>query len=263
MQLIGCSLLGVLTVGAVLGVWAAVRWRDTTFILVYHRIEPYQGGRRSLYVSPATFEGQMRFLLRRGYRAVTLDRVRAMLDAGRIEPKTFSVTFDDGYRNNRDHAYPILRTLGIPATVFVTAGAVGRERGYPYMPPALHLSSADIAAIGDVFAIGAHTVNHPDLSTSSPAVVAAEVADSRRILERVSGQPVTHFCYPFGAVFDGYVATLSSAGFRTACTTRSGFVRTGEDPYALPRIEWKEWSSMSPRDVLRSMDFFMKILLGV
>jgi peptidoglycan/xylan/chitin deacetylase (PgdA/CDA1 family) len=258
-----CVVLGMLSVGAALGVFAVARWRDAAFILVYHRVEAYQGGRRSLYVGPERFERQMRFLVSRGYRPVTLDRMREMLDAGRIEPKTFTVTFDDGYRNNRTYAYPVLRTLGIPATVFVTAGAIGATRAYPYMPPAPHLSAGDLAALAEVFTVGAHTVNHPNLSLSSAPVITVEIGESRRILEAVTGTPVRHFCYPFGAVFDGYAAALSAAGYRTACTTRPGFVRAGADPYALPRIEWKEPAAMSPRDVLKNLDFYVKILLGV
>ena len=74
-----CVVLGMLSVGAALWVFAVARWRDAAFILVYHRVEAYQGGRRSLYVTPEHFERQMRFLVSRGYRPVTLDRVREML----------------------------------------------------------------------------------------------------------------------------------------------------------------------------------------
>ncbi|HEV8661554.1 MAG TPA: polysaccharide deacetylase family protein, partial [Candidatus Methylomirabilis sp.] len=79
----------------------------------------------SISVSPRTFERQMEFLADR-YQVVPLARLVDCVAAGEpFPPRAVAITFDDGYRDNHRHALPCLRSLGLPATVFVTAGAVG------------------------------------------------------------------------------------------------------------------------------------------
>lgn len=101
----------------------------TAWILAYHSISDH---RRSasyagpgIVVSPAAFEQHVRFLART-YRIVTLDEVAAWL-AGqvRLPGPTVAITFDDGYRDNYVHAYPILRRHRATATFYVVSEAIG------------------------------------------------------------------------------------------------------------------------------------------
>lgn len=97
------------------------RW----LVLMYHRVA--EGGRdfRTLCVSPARFEAQARFL-KANFPVVSLDRMLEDIGAGRGPGRdSIVITFDDGYRDNHDHAYPVLRKYGLPATVFLTTGHIG------------------------------------------------------------------------------------------------------------------------------------------
>lgn len=93
-------------------------------ILVYHRVLPNEDPFAMSPVSVSAFDGQMA-LLRKCFRVVSLDQLLEELDAGGPKPGTVCVTFDDGYRDNHDHALPILKKHGIPATIYLATGLIG------------------------------------------------------------------------------------------------------------------------------------------
>lgn len=94
-------------------------------ILGYHRVtddlDPYRLG-----VSPARFAEQLEVLARTA-QALALDDLAANLGQARPPRRSIVVTFDDGYADVLHRARPLLARLGIPATVFVVSGALGRE----------------------------------------------------------------------------------------------------------------------------------------
>jgi len=91
-------------------------------ILCYHRVGT-EGIPFYSTQSPDLFEAQMRFL-RKHYRIVSLNELlRELGDPGRQDPAV-AVTFDDGYRDVYNYAFPILRRYHIPATVYLTAGCI-------------------------------------------------------------------------------------------------------------------------------------------
>jgi peptidoglycan/xylan/chitin deacetylase (PgdA/CDA1 family) len=92
-------------------------------VLTYHRIDAPQSNSdlapSTLSATPATFRRQMEHLSAH-YRAVSLAEViAAYRGQARIPPRAVLITFDDAYQDFADHAWPILRDLGLPATLFV------------------------------------------------------------------------------------------------------------------------------------------------
>jgi peptidoglycan/xylan/chitin deacetylase (PgdA/CDA1 family) len=89
--------------------------------------------------------------------------------------------------------------------------------------------------------IGGHTTTHPNLAQVSTSGAHWEMAENRRFLQDVTGQPVEHFAYPFGherACGDREAQICREVGFRTAVTTRAGalFAEHAHDLHALPRL---------------------------
>jgi peptidoglycan/xylan/chitin deacetylase (PgdA/CDA1 family) len=108
------------------------RFRDAGSILCYHNVVPAVDatvGDPALHLPREYFEQQMRWL-RDHYHVVSLRELVDRVAAGRSLRSTAAVTFDDGYAGVFEHALPILEALGIPATVFVVAGAVGQSAGF-------------------------------------------------------------------------------------------------------------------------------------
>src|SRR5262249_14325564 len=93
-------------------------------ILMYHRVAPLPDGKGvrapTWNVTPSRLREQLSGLLDRGYRPWPLRQALAHSRQGLPLPSTaFVVTFDDGYESVYRHAWPILRALRIPATVFL------------------------------------------------------------------------------------------------------------------------------------------------
>lgn len=99
------------------------RYRGPLGILNYHRIGPAEvyardvSPNRGMMVSVERFAEQMAHVAQR-YPVISMDEVPDHLASG---SKVFklAVTFDDGYRDNLEHALPVLQRYGIPATVYV------------------------------------------------------------------------------------------------------------------------------------------------
>jgi hypothetical protein len=98
-------------------------YKNRALILMYHGLTPAKTSPDWGQVPADKFEAQMQYL-KSHYNVVTLARLLEMMASGRVEPYTATVTFDEGYGSTHKVAYPILKKLGIPATVYLTTGFI-------------------------------------------------------------------------------------------------------------------------------------------
>lgn len=212
-------------------------------ILCYHSVSedwPDVGS-----VSPAALEHQVGHLLRRGYTPRTLS---AALAAGTGQ-RMLVVTFDDAFRSVLDHALPILRRLGVPATLFVptdyvSAGApldwssLGRWRGTSWEDELRCMSwegARRLLRAG--WEIGSHTCSHPRLTDLDHRSLEAELTRSRQACEEELQQACRSIAYPFGAHDDRVVAATAAAGYAEAATLGGRLLEPvcRDDPLRLSR----------------------------
>lgn len=92
-----------------------------------------------------------------------------------------------------------------------------------------------------LFSIGAHSVHHAMLSQQSAPDQTFEVRESKRQIEKWLGKPVDGFAYPYGNYNETTQAILKDAGFTYAVSTEPKLVTADDDPFALPRIQVKNW----------------------
>jgi len=99
------------------------RRRDPSFqVFTYHRVN--DGNARFFPGVPVErFRRQMEVLSRHA-TVLSLGELVTRAREGSLEPRCAAVTFDDGYRDNYERAFPILREFGLPATVFLATGAI-------------------------------------------------------------------------------------------------------------------------------------------
>lgn len=113
-----------------LGEWAA---RRELQVLTYHRVVPRSalgdGARPPNTLFSDEFDVQMAFVSRR-FRVVTGSELLGIATGARRPPSyALAITFDDGYLNNFEHAFPILRKHGLHAAFFLTTGLIGSRTG--------------------------------------------------------------------------------------------------------------------------------------
>ena len=84
--------------------------------------------------------------------------------------------------------------------------------------------------------IGAHTVNHVNLSQLSYREKQEEIVSSRTLLSAWTGQAISHFSYPYGAYDDECIFIVEQTGFSSAVMAHRGSVRENSDIMSVPRI---------------------------
>jgi peptidoglycan/xylan/chitin deacetylase (PgdA/CDA1 family) len=201
-------------------------------ILLYHYIRVDANPRDQvgwgLSVTPAEFRAEMDWLRRAGGHTVTPTQLIDALDGGpALPPRAVVLTFDDGYADFATAALPVLIADGFVATDFVVSGFIGRSS---------YMTAAQVVqADHDGMIIGAHTVDHVDLTALSTAAAAAEIDVSRATLQRLLGHPVRDFAYPYGDVNAAVAGLVAAAGFSDAVSTSMGTVQCSASRYLLHR----------------------------
>lgn len=103
--------------------------RARAVILTYHRIGETTWDPFLLSVTPLRFEAHLEYL-QRNCTVIPLVELAARVAEGRVPPRAVALTFDDGYADTLSLARLSLERRRLPATVFVTTGAVGSNREY-------------------------------------------------------------------------------------------------------------------------------------
>jgi peptidoglycan/xylan/chitin deacetylase (PgdA/CDA1 family) len=213
-------------------------------ILLYHRIDVLRpslpGITRRLTVAPSEFRAQMEWLKGHGFHAVTQLQAFAALERGTPLPrKPVMITFDDGYRDVLLNASPVLKRLGMPATLYVITGRVsGPDPSFANWGELRVLEQRGIT-------IGSHTVTHRPLTRLSSDEAQRELRDSRQALEQHLGHPVQWFAYPYGAEDSRIVTLAREAGYVLAVTTLGGSAQRADQPLLLRRLEILDSTSVS------------------
>lgn len=221
-------------------------------IWMLHRVVEQRSDKpeqRELEVTPDWLEQKVLEYQKRGYIFVSISETLRRI--GGLENNSFTpllrrnkrrfvcITFDDGYRDNYTLAYPMLKRLGVPFTVYVTSGFIDNQLSmwwYPNQQLGMSSDELQLMDVDPLCTIGAHTVSHPKLDILTREQQYREIAESKQTLEALLGHEIKHFSFPHGAHNDDTLAICRELGFRTVVQSWGGPLRCGENPYPLPRI---------------------------
>ena len=201
--------------------------RGRLTVLNYHQVNDRADDFST--VSTAAFRQQMQFL-KNNYRVVSLpEAIEALGTPGHCE-RLVAITFDDGYADNAKVAAPIMRSLGLPATFFVSTDLIGSTQPFPHdivqgRPPQEHMTWDDLRALKDQgFLIGSHSCSHADMGAVSLLDAEHELGESRRRLESELGMPIRHFAFPYGHRHNMRPDTLAAAQrhYEVCCSAYGG-----------------------------------------
>lgn len=210
---------------------------------MYHIIaEPKSAEEARFACSPILLRKHMKFLKKNNYNVVNLDKITYHIENNIPFPeKTVIITLDDGFKNNYDNAFPIFQEFNIPAIIFLVSGLMEKTNIWMHnngFPKRSMLSWENIKEMNKHgISFGAHTASHVKLPELTGEKVMEELAESKKHIEDQLGESTKHFAYPYGLVDDIVRDITISAGFQTACSTRSGFNHLDVDTYMLRRLE--------------------------
>lgn len=194
------------------------------FILLYHQINDIPRSRDPLQltVHPSLFEREMAFLYKNGYQCLSLaSMVRMQMQGESLPARAFAITFDDGYQDNYDYAFPILCKYGFTATIFLVPERVGkttkwwgltREQEFPLMP---WTTIGEMALAGIEF--GSHTRSHALLSELSIDQLIWEFSTSKQMIENALDKPVELFAFPYERSTPSLAKEVENQGYVGAC----------------------------------------------
>jgi peptidoglycan/xylan/chitin deacetylase (PgdA/CDA1 family) len=212
-------------------------------VLLYHKIDdpPADARLRGPYTPPGRFAKQMAFLKGQGIHFYTTSELAGYFrDNGSFPSNGLAVTFDDGWKDNYEKAFPILRRYAIKATIFLVSSCVGEVSSKAVADgenAREHLSREDILEMSEHgIEFGSHTVNHRLLHKLPLHEVKFEVEESKQQIESLVGKPCQTFSYPAGFFSEDIQQVVEQAGYKVAFSTIYGPANS-LDPFALNRVE--------------------------
>jgi peptidoglycan/xylan/chitin deacetylase (PgdA/CDA1 family) len=147
------------------------------------------------------------------------------------------LTFDDGYVDFADNAWPILQHHSMGATLFVVTDKVGGVADWDGVETPL-LDWQALARLREQgLEIGAHGASHTRLTRAPISVAATEGKRARAALNEHLGVADPAFCYPHGGGDAGVRAAIRTSGFTIGLSATPGVSNLSSDIMALPRIE--------------------------
>ncbi|MBN1341103.1 MAG: polysaccharide deacetylase family protein [Phycisphaerae bacterium] len=239
------------------------RWADGLVrvpVLLYHMIiRPGLPADPEMAVPQDRFSEQLTCLADAGCACISLDRlIRHVLHGEPVPPRSFAITFDDGFLDTYRLAWPVLQRRGMTATVFLVSDLMDKlsewMRVEPSGPQLLmgceHVREMHQAGIG----FGSHGRRHVDLTCLDDDELADELCTSRQVISGLLREDVRVLAYPFGRFNARVRSAAARMGYAAALSVRGGWNRRGTDPLALRRIV------VSGRDT--GTNLLIKIILG-
>jgi len=217
-----------------------------TVVLCYHSVHPTTSFASATLV---LFEQHLTWLKQHCTIVPFSQILGAMSSNGETRPRV-AITFDDGYVDNYECAFPLLERYEVPATFFLTVGFMERDPavverfGILRRARAEELHSLTWPQVREMLRVGmefgAHTYSHPNLARLDRPAAEVELRRSKEIIEDQLGQRIGLLAYPFGRpkldFTAGTIDVVAQVGYECAAATTSRAVRVSDCRFALPRF---------------------------
>ena len=222
-------LAGLLSLVAVLYVlgnytfWLPLSSAKLPRVVMLHQVTPHEDA-SGMNMPPAKFEQLLQYLVK---RKATLCFV-SELDQYNGQSNVFALSFDDGFMDNYQYAYPLLKKYNAKATIYLATKIEGIEK----------LNAEQIREMSEsgLIEFGAHTQHHVNLLQTSDREAYDEILKSKQDVEALVGR-CPSFAYPFGRYNKKHQQMVREIGFKNAVSTRKKIECYSENNrFELPRI---------------------------
>ncbi|WJY28073.1 polysaccharide deacetylase family protein [Sporosarcina trichiuri] len=218
-------------------------------VLMYHQIIPERklgpqhykedGSLLDVVVTMEQFIRQMDHLQNEGYTTLSLEEFEGFLKKGETVPyKSVLITFDDGYKNVFEFAYPVLKERNFQAVQFLITSMISSEK--ELYDPLLqqYASIPELMEAADVFDYQSHShAFHKRDGTDTAYLNAFGRSEVKEDLEQAAAWLGTRkaFAAPYGEYNGSTLDVLKEIGISMAFTIEPGTISPGQDPLTLPR----------------------------
>jgi peptidoglycan/xylan/chitin deacetylase (PgdA/CDA1 family) len=221
--------------------------RSRMVILCYHSVSPSIGFASA---TPELFESHLLWL-KENCHVVPFSQILSVVNRPNFDDKpVVAITFDDGYVDNYEWAFPLLKKHGLTATFFITVGFIEKDpkvlERFKHLRKCnpdelIPLSWEQIREMRKMgMEIGSHTYSHPNLASLDSKMARWELEQSKKILEDQLGEPVTALAYPFGKYKRHFtyetVEIVRELGYSIGASVAFRAVRKDDNPFMLPRF---------------------------
>ena len=212
-------------------------------VVMYHRVinKSENEGIHGTYIYENIFREHMKYLKDNNFSVITFEDLNNIGWRNRFDKnkKYIIITFDDGYVDNYELAFPILKKFNFKATIFLMGESTYNEwdvkadgeKSFPLMSVEMIKEMQDYG-----IEFGAHTFNHPKLNKLSNDEIKHQIVDVKKPLEEKIGREIITFAYPYGILNDYAKKMVEEAGYTFGVATDSGSVCLSDDLYQIRRI---------------------------
>ena len=203
--------------------WLPLRSAKLPRIVMLHQVTPHAEA-SGMNMPPAKFEQLLQYLVKK--RAIFC--FVSELDQYEGQSNVFALSFDDGFQDNYQYAFPLLKKYNVKATIYLATQIEGIEK--------LNTAQIQEMSASGLIEFGAHTQHHVNLLKLSDEEAFAEMQASKKDVEVLVGKCLS-FAYPFGRFNDKHQQMAKKIGFKNAVSTRKKVeAYTETNQFNIPRV---------------------------
>lgn len=221
-------------------------------ILLYHKIveeKPLAGS--IAWIRAKDFEEQVLELKRLGYKFVTLDKTVEMLSQNEIKGKYVTITFDDGFIDNYEVAFPLIEKYELPVAIFVCPQYFSQKVALKFADYNWIIVQDKDTSVVERFIsweqlremrdfgveIANHSYRHVNVCRVSLKESCVDIEKCSQEINKNIGLYPKYFSYPFGMYDDKSVEQIKRLGFKAAFIVEQRIVLSKPvDLFRIPRV---------------------------
>ncbi len=211
-------------------------------VLMYHKVSPEHAD--DLTVTVSQLEAHLQYLHTNGYQVLPLQRLLTLVSGGEALPaRSVFLTFDDGYLNNLQYAYPVLEKYQAHATIFLPTHYIGKTSSWDQQAEDL-LNISQLQSLNPALvSFGLHSHVHRSYQAMTIEEITSDLQQNISYLTENGIPFVQAFAYPYGkrpknkAILKLMKDQMKSAGIVAAFRIGNRLNRSISDAYELQRLD--------------------------
>lgn len=198
--------------------------KNAFLILCYHKIGHIENCDVEYSISSELFEEQIKFI-NKYYNVIKFSDIDRLRNSGK---KNIIITFDDGFKDNYNNAFSVIKKYNIPIYIFLISDAINLKC-FLNWDQILEMKRTGLVLFGN------HTKDHPSIRSLTYDEIRSQILDANKDLQK-NLDNIEIFSYPYGEFDSRAVEIVKNAGFKYGVTIIEGINDQYSNPFLLKRI---------------------------